>query len=163
MNRIVLEIFAAVALTMAAIIALAAGARAGDIEVGQAYARASATPGARTASLYLTLTNRGFSPDRLVAVATEAAQMAHVHETQNTDGVMKMRMADGIDLAPGASVALKPGGLHIMLMGLRAPLKKGETLELRLTFETSDEMKITVPIGGVAANSPDQAAGSSGN
>ena len=69
----------------------------------------------------------------------------------------------GIELAPGASVMLKPGGLHIMLMGLRAPLKTGETLELRLTFETSDEMKITVPIGGVAANSPDQAAGSSGN
>lgn len=163
MNRIVLEIFVALALTMAAIIAFAAGARAGDIEVTEAFARASATPGAKTASLYLTLANRGTLPDRLVAVATPAAQMAHVHETMNAEGVMKMRMADGIELAPGASVMLKPGGLHIMLMGLRAPLKKGETLELRLTFEKSDALKIVVPIAGVAADGPDQAAGSSGN
>lgn len=163
MNRIVLEIFAALALTMAAIIALAAGARAGDIEVGQAFARASATQGAKTASLYMTLTNRGSSPDRLVGVATEAAPMAYVHETTDADGVTEMRRADGIELASGASVAFKPGGRHIMLMGLRAPLQKGETLRLQLTFEKSDSLKIAVPVAGVAADGPDQAAGSSGN
>ena len=163
MNRIVAEFFLAVALTMAAIIALASGARAGNIEVTEAFARASATPGAKTASLYLTLSNRGSSPDRLVAVATSAASMAHMHETENAGGVMKMRMVQGIDLAPGASVALKPGGMHIMLMGLRAPLKQGETLEMKLSFQNSDELKITVPIAGVAADGPGQAAGSSGN
>lgn len=162
MNRLVLEIFAAAALTMAAIIAFAAGARANDIVVTQAFARASATPAAKSASVYLTLTNHGSEPDRLIAVATEAAQMAHVHETASAEGVMKMRPVDSIDLAPGSTVVLQPGGMHIMLMGLRAPLKKGQTLELRLTFEKSGGLKIAVPIAGVAADGPDQAAGSSG-
>ena len=96
------------------------------------------------------------------AVSTTKAQMAHVHESANSNGVMKMRMLDGVALAPGASVAFKPGGLHIMLMGLRSPLTQGQTLKLTLTFAKSDALVVTVPIAGVAADRPDQASGSTG-
>ena len=77
---------------------------------------------------------------------------------------MKMRMVQRDRHRPRQpAVALKPGGLHIMLMGLRAPLKKGASLELSLIFEKAgDKMTVTVPVAGVAADSPDQAAGSSG-
>ena len=162
MRKLIIELIAAAALTAAAILALAPGARASDIVVTGAFARASATPAARTASVYLSLTNRGTVPDRLVALASAAARRAEVHETVTEDGVMKMRAAASIDLPPGSTVALAPGGRHIMLSGLASPLARGASLELTMTFETAGEVKVVVPIAGVAADRPDQAAGSSG-
>jgi hypothetical protein len=71
-------------------------------------------------------------------------------------------MVEAVTLPAGERVALEPGGLHIMLMGLKAPLKKGETIELILTFAKAGQVKLEVPVAGVAANAPDQAGPSGG-
>jgi copper(I)-binding protein len=157
MPKLVLEFAAAIALTLTAIIALSTGALASDVTVKDAFARASATPTAKTGAIYLTLASPG--GDRLIAVFSPAAAMAHIHESKDENGVMKMEMLESLDLAAGSETVMAPGGLHIMLTGLKAPLKKGESLPLELTFEKAGVVSLMVPVGGVA----DQAVGSSGD
>lgn len=159
MRRLTLEIAAALGLTLAAILALATGARANDIEVTNAFARASATDAAMAGSAYLTLVNHAAAADTLVAVATDAASAATVHQTVADGDVMSMPPVERLEVGAGATVTMQPGGLHIMLMGLKAPLRRGGTIRLRLTFEHGGELAVEVPVAGVAANGPDQPSG----
>ena len=100
----------------------AALAQSGDIEIKNAWARA--TPGgAQTAAAYVTI--EAPSGDRLTGVSTPAAQKADIHSMTMDNGVMKMRQLDGLDLPAGKEVTLKPGGYHIMLTGLAKPLEAG--------------------------------------
>jgi copper(I)-binding protein len=154
MRKHIIEIAAAIALTLGAILASAPGVLANDVMVISAFARASATPSATTAAAYLTLTNHGGQVDRLTAVTTEAADMAHIHSTTTVDGVTSMGSMGVLEIGPGQTVSMQPGGTHIMLMGLKAPLKKGSTLTLVLTFEKAGQVMAEVPVGGVAANGP---------
>ena len=154
MHRLILEFAAAIALTLTAILTLTTGVNASDLVVNGAFARASPTPVATTGAVYLTITTA--QADRLIAIFTPAAAMAHLHESKDENGVMKMKMLEALDIAPGQPAILKPGGMHIMLMGLKAPLKKGETIPLELTFEKAGTVQVLVPVGGVA----DQAVGS---
>ncbi len=163
MNRILIEIAAAIALTLGAVIASVTGASASDLMANGAFARASASPAAKSAAAYVTLMNHGAQADRLIAVSTPAAASAAVHTTRMDGDVMKMEEAGPVELPPMGMVEMKPGGMHIMLMGLKAPLKKGDTLELTLTFEKAGDMKVQVPVGDIAAEGHDHAAGSSGN
>lgn len=156
MRRLFLEFTAAIGLTLAATLALATGVSASDVIVKNAFARASASPAATTGAVYLTVTSP--ADDRLVSVFTPVAAMAHLHETHMEGDVAKMDMLDTLKLAAGTETQLKPGGIHIMLMGLKAPLKEGDTLPLELTFEKAGTIAVMVTVGGVAA----QAAGSSG-
>ena len=162
MRRSILEVLAAIALTLAAILTSAPGVLANDVMVIGAFARASATPGATSAVVYVTLANHGAAADRLMAISTPAAAMAEVHQSKSADGVTSMDAVPALDLPPGETVAMKPGGLHIMLMGLKAPLKRGETLTLELSFEKAGRIVVTVPVGGVAANGPDQVPAAGG-
>lgn len=157
MHRLILEFAAAIALTLTAILTLTTGVSASDLVVNNAFARASPTKAATTGAVYLTINTP--EADRLTAIFTPAAAMAHLHESKDENGVMKMKMLEALDIAPGQPATLKPGGLHIMLMGLKAPLKKGETIPLELTFEKAGTVQVLVPVGGVA----DQAVGSSGD
>jgi copper(I)-binding protein len=157
-NRI-LEIAAAVLLTLAAILSSVSAARASDIVVNGAFARASASPLIKTGAVYLAITNPGAEADRLVAVATPAAGAASIHETRTVDGVMTMDMKEALDIPAGATVALAPGGMHIMLMNLTAPLTEGQQFDVTLTFVKAGSVTVSVPVAGVAAN---QAPGSSG-
>ncbi|MGQ0486685.1 MAG: copper chaperone PCu(A)C [Hyphomicrobiales bacterium] len=161
MRKLVLEILAATALTLAAILALAPGVRASDIAVVGAFARASAVSTAKAGTAYLTLINHGAEPDRLLSIATEAAANAQLHRTTNEDGIARMQPVESLDLPAGAMVELKPGGLHVMMTGLRAPLVEGGSLTLHLTFEKAGEVEVKVPVGAVAAGH-DHAEGSSG-
>ena len=139
----------------AAVIPQAAGQeyQLGSITVADPFARASATPAALAGVVYLTLTNLGELVDRLVAVTTTAAANAHVHATTMQDGVMRMLPVDALELPGGAATSLAPGGLHIMLTGLHAPLIAGETFDLTLTFGQAGTIVIKVPVGDVAAMS----------
>lgn len=159
MRKLTFEILAALALTMAAILALAPGVLANDVTVLNAFARASATPQARSAVAYITLMNRGAEADRLLSIATDKAAMAHLHDTKSVNGVVSMEPVEALDLAPGQTVEMKPGGLHIMLMGLKSPLQKDGTLSLELEFEKAGKMTVEVPVGGVAATRSGQASG----
>lgn len=150
MRKTVIQFAAAIAVALGAILALAPGAEASSVMVMKAYARASATPTAETGAAYVSLMLHG-DADRLVGVSTPAAKMAGLHETKQVDGVMKMEHVDGIDIPAHGMLEMKPGGYHIMLMGLSQPLKEGDEIELTLTFEKAGEVKVKAKVGGVAA------------
>lgn len=154
MRYIVLQLTAAIALALAAILALAPGARASDITVTGAFARASATPVARTGAVYVTIKNNGEAGDTLLAVQSPVADMAMLHTTETVDGVMSMKHLDRLEIAAGSEAKLEPGGTHVMLMGLKVPLKEGESIPLVLEFEKAGKVEVTVPVGGVAAAAP---------
>ena len=113
---------------------------------------ARATPGgARNGAAYLTIVNQGPADDRLVAISTPAAGTAALHQTMEEQGVMKMLPVPALDLKAGATVAFEPGGYHIMLMNLKAPLKEGQTFPLALTFEKAGRIEVTVKVGKAGA------------
>ena len=155
MRKLALEIAIAAALTVAAILSLAASARANDILITGAYARASASPAARAGSVYFTVVNRGAASDRIVAASSDTAASAMIHRSAVENGIATMRHVEGIDIAPGAEVSFAPGRTHVMLMGLKKPLKQGEHFTLTLTLERAGDMKVDVPVAGVAASAPE--------
>lgn len=116
-----------------------------------AFARASATPAAKSGAAYVSLLNQGADADRLLAVATPAAASAELHRSVMTGDVMEMEAVEAVDLEPGVTVAMDPGGLHVMLMGLAAPLREGGSIEMLLTFERAGKVTVHVPVKGVAA------------
>lgn len=124
--------------------------RVKDLTVSGVWARASAGP-ARAGAAYLTVANHGKAMDRLVAVATPAAKHASLHTSLMEQGVMKMRPLKAVEVHPGEPAVLRPGGTHIMLMGLKAPLKEGEHFPLTLTFEKAGTVEVTVMIRGVGS------------
>ena len=152
MRRIILEFAFATGLTIAAVVAVVIAAHAGDMMVSGAFARASATPTAKAGAVYFTIHNEATTPDKLTGVATDAAQSAMLHENVEENGVVSMRHVMELPIAPNATVKLDPRKLHVMLMGLKAPLKKGEHISLTLTFERAGEVKVDVPVAGVAAD-----------
>jgi hypothetical protein len=107
-------------------------------------------PGAQTAAGYVTLTNTGSRPDRLVGVATPAAAMAHLHESKTVDGMAQMAGVSALDLPPGKAVALAPGGYHIMFMDLAGPLAAGDRALVSLTFEKAGTVTIAFPVTNTA-------------
>jgi hypothetical protein len=130
----------------------AAGAQpAGKIRVDAPWARASA---GTTGAVYVTVRNDGDMPDRLVGASTPAAAKAELHAMTMDGNVMKMRGVAEIDVAPHGTAELKPGGLHIMLMELKAPLKPGETFPLTLKFEKAGDVPVTVAVQGMGAMGP---------
>jgi len=112
----------------------AAGA-AQPVAVKDAWVRAPA-PGQKVAGAYMELTGR--IKAALVAVASPVAARGELHNTVLEDGVMKMRPVGRIDLAAGQTVRLEPGGLHVMLIDLKQPLKAGEKVPLTLTVQRAD-------------------------
>jgi copper(I)-binding protein len=96
---------------------------------------------------YLTIENTGATDDRLITAKTDAARTAEIHEMRNEGTVMKMApLADGLPISAGSTIELKPGGYHIMLIGLTGDLKAGESFELTLTFEKAGDVTLTVPV-----------------
>lgn len=124
----------------------AQAALASDIMVMEPRAAASITPMAKTAAVYVTLMNHGAEADALLKISTPAADMAMAHETTMTDGVMKMREIERLELKPHETATFAPGGNHIMLVGLKAPLKEGEQITMVLTFEKAGDVTINVPV-----------------
>jgi copper(I)-binding protein len=129
-----------------------AAADASDISLEHVWARATAG-NATTGAAYLTVTDRG-SPDRLVGVSTPIAT-AELHETINDNGVMKMRPVAGIALEPGKPVTFAPGGYHVMLMGLKGPLKAGDSFPLTLTFQHTQPITVTAHVEAIGGGGMD--------
>ena len=117
------------------------------IRVGDGWAREIA-PGQTAAAIYLTIANKGAGSDRLTAVKFPLGE-ASLHATSSADGIARMRpLSDGIEIAGGSSVELKPGGTHIMVTGLRQRPSPGETIPLTLVFERSGERPVAVRVVG---------------
>jgi len=131
-------------------------ARAGETAVSEAWARAT-PPGASVAAAYLTIDNSGGGADRLLGVASAAAGRVEVHETRREGEVMRMRKAEPLDIGAGERVVFLPGGLHVMLMELKAPLRQGERLPLTLRFERAGEVQVEAEV--LAGDAADPHAG----
>ncbi len=140
-------------LTAGLFAAMTAPAFAGDIDVKDAWARARAE-GARAGAAYITVMNSGKEADALVAAASPVADVVELHEHRHNNGVMEMRPVGEMALPPGEPVTLKPGGLHIMLIGLRQTLTEGSSFPLTLTFRTAPPVSVTVKVLSVAAMGP---------
>lgn len=127
--------------------ALASGGATGPAgpAIEAAWARAS-IGGSKVSAVYLTLTNRGDAPLRLVGAETGRAGHAMLHRTIVEDGIAKMRHVPELHVPPGGSVRFEPGGLHVMLTGLPSPLETGDTLALTLLFEGGQRLTTPVPV-----------------
>jgi len=122
----------------------------GEIAIGHPYARATA-PGQPTGGAFLRLENRGKAADRLLSASAEVGRSTELHSMAMEGDVMRMREVEAIEIPAGRHVELKPGGLHVMLMGLKGPLKEGDKFPLRLKFEKAGEVTVTVNVEGVGA------------
>jgi periplasmic copper chaperone A len=132
----------------------AASAQTGQLEVDNAWARA--TPGkSATGAAYVTI--RSPTADKLVAASSLVAKKAELHTMSMSGMVMKMRPIASIDIPAGQPVTLAPGGLHIMLVGLAKPLKAGQTFPLTLTFAMAGSRTVNVAVEKIGAMGPAQA------
>jgi copper(I)-binding protein len=128
--------------------------RAGDLLITQAWSRA--TPGgAKVAGGYLTIENKGTAPDRLIGGSVDVAARVEVHEMAMNNGVMTMRpLEHGLVIEPGKTAKLAPGGLHLMMLELKAQLKQGDKLPVTLQFEKAGKVQVSFDIQGVGAQAP---------
>lgn len=119
---------------------------AAPIAVEHAWARATSSA-AKTGAVYFTVVDSGTEADRLVAAAAPTvAEKAQLHVTIEDHGVMKMRPLAALDVKPGEPAMLAPGAQHLMLIGLKAPLKVGDTFPVTLTFEKAGAIEVTVMV-----------------
>lgn len=140
----------------ALLLAAPVSAQTGPPEIQNAWARA--TPGkAETGAAYLTI--QAATPDRLTALSTPVADKAELHEMTMQGGVMRMRSLAALDLPAGQAVVLKPGATHIMLVGLKQPLRAGESFPLTLEFEKAGKREVNIVVEKAGAMGPGRAAG----
>jgi uncharacterized protein YcnI len=133
--------------------AAAATFKLGPLVIEQPWARATPA-GAQVGAGYLKITNTGAAPDRLVGGSFPVASAVEIHEMAVKDGVMRMRQLEsGLEIGPGQSVELKPGGHHLMLTGLREALRQGEILKGRLVFEKAGAVDVELGIAPVGSQS----------
>lgn len=151
---------AAIAISLTSVVAIAHDFTAGDVKIGHPWTRATPA-GAKVAGGYLTLENRGSAPDRLIGGSAEIAGHVEIHEMAVRDGVMTMRPLDkGLEVKPGATVELKPGGYHVMFMGLKRQLKEGESVNGTLIFEKAGSVAVKFAVQSVGARESGHGAGS---
>lgn len=117
----------------------------GDLTISHIWSRAT-PPTAKSGVAYMQIENKGGTDDTLVSVSSPAAGNTMVHETTMEGGVMKMSHVMALKVPAGKTVELKPSGLHVMLMGLKAPLKATTSFKLTLTFEKAGKITIDVPV-----------------
>jgi hypothetical protein len=138
--------------------AQAADVTAGSLKIFAPWARA--TPkGASVGGGYMTITNSGTAPDRLIGGSADVAGSFEVHEMKMDGGVMKMRpVANGIEIKPGQTVTLEPSGYHVMLVGLKQQLKQGEHFKATLEFAKAGKVDVDFTVEGLGAKSGGGAA-----
>lgn len=135
---------AATAVTLCLISTPGAAAPAASIRVEKAWAR----PGlaAYMSAAYMVITNEGRTADRLVAAETGVAWTVEIHQTVVEGGVARMQKVSGVEIPPGATTELKPGGYHLMLIGLRRDLVEKEKFPIVLVFKEAGRINVTAEI-----------------
>jgi copper(I)-binding protein len=139
--------------------AIAAPACAHDYKIGPlqiAHPWTRATPkGAPVAGGYMKITNTGTAPDRLIQGSSEVSDRFEVHEMSMEGGVMKMRpIAGGLEIKPGQTVELKPGGLHVMFVGLKSQLQPDQQIKGTLVFEKAGKVDVEYKVEALGAQAP---------
>jgi copper(I)-binding protein len=133
-------------------------AQAADVTVGTLTISAPwtrATPkGASVGAGYMTITNAGTASDRLIGGASTVSDRFEIHDMAMEGSVMKMHAKSaGLEIKPGATVTLQPGGLHVMFVGLKAPLTRGQTVKVTLQFEKAGKVEVDYPVAAIGAQS----------
>jgi periplasmic copper chaperone A len=148
-------VYAVVAFHLVGSSAFADEVRAGSLVISQSWTRA--TPGgAKIGGGYLTIENKGTTPDRLIGGSAALAEKVQVHEMAMNNGVMTMRPLDGgLTIEPGKTVKFAPGGYHLMMFDLKSPFKKGEKVPVTLEFEKAGKVQISLDVEGIGAQGPD--------
>jgi copper(I)-binding protein len=140
------------------LVAGAAAAQTGSVEVRDAWARA--TPGkTEIGAVYLTLQSP--TDDRLTGLSTPIASIAQLHMMTMEGGIMKMSRLAALDLPAGQPIKLEPGAMHVMLIGLTDKLRPGQSFPLTLLFEKAGKEEVTVSVAPVGAMGPEKATGGS--
>jgi len=133
---------------------IAADYKIGALEIDSPWARATAST-APAGGGYLTIVNKGTTADRLVTVRSPVAQAAAIHEMKMDGNIMRMRELDkGLEIPAGGTVTLAPSGFHVMLMGLKEPLKQGTKVPLTLVFEKAGSIDVELSVEGLGATQP---------
>lgn len=150
-ERLGIAVFILALLFAGAHAALAHEFKVGDLEIGHPWSRA-APAGASVAGGYLTVTNHGAAPDRLVSVSSGISAKAELHEMAVKDGVMTMRpLEGGLEVPAGGKVELKPGSYHLMFIGLKQLPKEGEEFSATLTFEKAGPVEVEFAVEAMGA------------
>lgn len=142
MNR---RLFLAVSALLWAPLTLAHEYDQGSIHINHPWARPTA-PGAVTGGGFMELKNTGNQADRLLSASAEVSDVVELHTHIHEQGVTKMRKVEVIDLPAGENVKLQPGGLHVMFIGLKAPLKEGDKFPVKLKFEQAGEITVDMNV-----------------
>ena len=127
--------------------AIAQNASVGSIKIENAYTRATA-PGQQVAGGFLKIENKG-AADQLISASSPVAGEVQLHEMAMEGNVMKMRQVKDIAVPANGAVELKPGGLHLMFMNIKAPLAAGESVPVKLKFAKAGEVEIKVPVNAM--------------
>ena len=124
--------------------------KVGALRIGHPWSRPN-PPGAPTAAGYLSITNTGKTPDRLLGGASPAATTIEVHEMSMAGGIMRMRpVVGGLVIAPGQTVKLEPGGYHLMIIGPKRAFRVGDHIPVTLKFEKAGQIKVDFDIEATA-------------
>lgn len=131
-----------------------AGGSASAIDVSAPWTRPASAGGMGVG--YAKITNESSEPDTLIGASSDAAERAELHETTiSAEGVASMKPVSSVEIAPGKSIELKPGGLHLMLIGLKEAIKEGETLKAKLNFKKAGAVEVEFAVKTAAPAADD--------
>jgi copper(I)-binding protein len=124
--------------------------KVGSIRVDNAYTRAT-VPGQQVAGGFMKIENKG-AADQLISASSPVSGDVQLHEMTMDGNVMKMRQVKEVVVPAGATVELKPGGLHLMFMNIKAPLTAGDTVPVKLKFAKAGEVEVKMPVNAMGAH-----------
>ena len=127
--------------------AQAQNAKVGGVQIENAYTRAT-VPGQMAAGGFMKIENKG-AADQLISASSPVAGEVQLHEMSMEGNVMKMRQVKDIAVPAGGAVELKPGGLHLMFMNIKAPLTAGQTVPVKLKFAKAGEVEVKIPVNAM--------------
>ena len=148
------SLVAVAALLLVPVFALAHDYKLGALEISHPWTRAT-PPTAPSGGGFLIIANKGTTPDRLIAARSAVSDRVEVHEMKMDGNVMRMReLEKGLEIPAGATVMLKPGGFHIMFMGLKAPFAKDTKVPVTLVFEKAGSIDVELAVEAMGTAAP---------
>jgi copper(I)-binding protein len=154
------KVVAILVLSLIGTAATAQETRVGELQISRSWMRAT-PPGSTVGAWYLEIVNNGEKSDRLVGGSVAVSTSIEIHETKINGGIARMRpIAEGIVLAPQSTTKLEPGGAHIMLVGLKQPLKQGQRVKGTLIFSNAGAVELDVPVESLGSAGPTHQHGS---
>ncbi|QKG28790.1 copper chaperone PCu(A)C [Campylobacter sp. RM16187] len=128
-------------LSALALVATFCAANAADIEVSNAFAKAT-PPHVKNSAAFMDIKNNTDKAVKLIAASSNISKTAELHTHKHADGMMQMIQVDDIEIPAKSEVSLKPGGLHVMFMNIFAPVKEGDKIDVTLEFDNGSKIEL---------------------